>query len=179
MNVFFSSWASIGRIIIVVLLVYPGLILLLRLYGKRSLGKMNMFDFIITVAFGSTLASTILSKDVAIADGLLTFILLLTAQFLITWSAIRWEAVDRVIKSDPTLLYYDGNYVADALRRERVSKHEIIAEVRLAGHADMKEVFAVVLETTGEISVMGRNGAIHTTALDTVANYERATQSSS
>ena len=69
---FFDSWAGLLRVLVVGTLAYAALVLLLRVTGKRTLSKMNAFDLIVTVALGSTLATVLLSKDVALAEGVLT-----------------------------------------------------------------------------------------------------------
>ena len=67
-QIFFTSWTSIFRTLIIGVLAYVGLILMLRVSGKRTLSKMNAFDLIVTVALGSTLATVLLTKSVALAD---------------------------------------------------------------------------------------------------------------
>ncbi len=63
---FFDSWAALGRIVVVGVLAYIGLVFLLRVSGKRTLSKMNAFDLVITIALGSTFATVLLSKSVAL-----------------------------------------------------------------------------------------------------------------
>lgn len=72
-NIFFDSWESIFRTVVITILAYVLLILLLRVSGKRTLSKMNAFDFIVTIALGSTLATVMLNKNVALIDGVLAF----------------------------------------------------------------------------------------------------------
>ena len=71
------------------ILAYAALVLSLRFSGKRTLAKMNVFDLVVTVS-GSTLATITLSNDVALAQGLLALALLITPQFAMTWSSVRW-----------------------------------------------------------------------------------------
>jgi uncharacterized membrane protein YcaP (DUF421 family) len=68
---FFDSWTGLGRVLVVGTLAYFALVLTLRVSGKRTLSKLNAFDLVVTVALGSTLATVLLSKDVALAEGLL------------------------------------------------------------------------------------------------------------
>jgi uncharacterized membrane protein YcaP (DUF421 family) len=75
-TVFFDGWDSLFRILIVGPIAYAALVALLRLGGKRSLSKMNAFDFVLTIAFGSALATTLLSREVALAEGVLVLALL-------------------------------------------------------------------------------------------------------
>jgi uncharacterized membrane protein YcaP (DUF421 family) len=66
---FFDSWTGMLRVVVVGTLAYAALVLLLRATGKRTLSKMNAFDLVVTVALGSTLATVLLSKDIALAEG--------------------------------------------------------------------------------------------------------------
>ena len=151
---FFDSWDSILRIAVIGPLAYVGLVLILRVSGKRTLGKMNAFDLVITVAFGSILASMILSSSVPLADGLAAFALLVLLQFLVTWTASHWKAFRSVVKAEPRLLAFRGHTLDDALRSERVTPGEIDAAVRDAGFANLGDTFAVILETDGSLAVL-------------------------
>ncbi len=91
---------------------------------------MNAFDLVVAVALGSTLATILLSRDVALAEGTLGFAVLIALQFLVAWSSVRSDFIGRLIKSDPSLLYYRGDMLADALRGERVTPAEVRTAVR-------------------------------------------------
>ncbi len=133
---------------------YAGLVLLLRISGKRTLSKMNAFDFVVTVAFGSTLASVLLSKDVTLAEGLTAFAVLVGLQYVVAWLSVRSSFVEHVVKATPSLLAWKGKLLYETLRRERVTDGEVHAAVREAGYAGLEAVEAVVLETDGQISVI-------------------------
>lgn len=172
MDIFFKSWESVLRVFVTVIFAYPGLIILMRVYGKRSLSKMNMFDFIITVALGSTFASTVIFPTISILDGLVTYAMLLSAQFLITNLSQRLPMFDRLIKSKPTLVYLDGEFLESDMRAMRVSKQEILAEVRQSGISCLDDVYAVVLENNGVMSVLPRKDPIRNSTLQSVSNFD-------
>ena len=155
---FFNTWSDLLRIVAVGAPAYVALLILLRLSGKRTLSKLNAFDLVITVAFGSCLASALLDRSLTLAEIVTAFALLVVLQFVITWTSVRWSAVDRLVKAEPALLYHRGAYVRDAMKRERVTESEIGAAVREQGHADVGQVDAVILETDGSISVVARAG---------------------
>ncbi|MGE3507563.1 MAG: DUF421 domain-containing protein [Vicinamibacterales bacterium] len=150
----FNGWQSIGRTLLAGVVIYALLVVLLRITGKRTLSKMNAFDFIVTVALGSTLASVLTSRSVPIADGVAALAVLVALQFAISWTAVRSPWVEGVIKSTPTLLVYRGAVRDDALLRQRVSTEEVEAAVRSAGLAAVADAGAVVLETDGSFSVI-------------------------
>ncbi len=159
MNVFFDSWTGLARVLIVGVLAYAAFVALLRFSGKRTLSKMSAFDLVVTIALGSILATVLLSKDVALAEGVLAFSLLIALQFLITWLSVRSDAVHSLVKSEPTLLFFRGRFLPDALRRERVSRAEAEAAVRQHGLGTIDEVVAIVLETDGSMSVIDRTAS--------------------
>jgi uncharacterized membrane protein YcaP (DUF421 family) len=135
---------------------YVGLVTLVRISGKRTLAKLNAFDLVVTVALGSTLASVLLPRDAALVDGLLALAVLVGAQFAVAWAQVRSGGFRRVVKSRPTLLLRGGEWLEEALRRERVARDEVLAAVRASGLGDLGEVEAVVLETDGTLSVVRR-----------------------
>lgn len=151
-----DSW-GILRILIITPLAYLALLVMLRVSGKRSLSKMNAFDFVVTVALGSMLASTITSKSVKYFEGLLAMALLLLLQFIITWSSVRSQRVSDLVKNKPALLMYNGIYQRRQMTLERVTESEIQSAIRDAGHLDASDVAAVVLETDGSFAVISGN----------------------
>jgi uncharacterized membrane protein YcaP (DUF421 family) len=172
-DVFFQGWGALGRTLVVGVLAYVALVLLVRVSGKRTLSKMNAFDLIVTVALGSTLATILLSPDVALAEGVLALGLLILLQYLVAWSAVRVGWFRRVVKSDPALLFYDGRFLEAALRRERVTRDEVLAAARGQGMVDLAEVGGVVLETDGSFSVLARaSGVQRESTLRTVRRPE-------
>lgn len=153
-KIFFDSWESIIRTAVITVLAYILLIFLLRTSGKRTLSKMNAFDFIVTIALGSTLATVLLNKDVALADGVLAFLLLILLQMIITWLSTRNKSFSKLIKSTPTLLLYKGSLLKAAMTKERITEDEIHAIIREKGLASYQEADAIVLETDGSLTVI-------------------------
>lgn len=152
---FFGNWHGIIRTLVVGVLSYVGLVVFLRVSGKRTLAKLNAFDLVVTVALGSTLASMILSRDVAMIEGMLGLAVLIGLQFAVTWTSVRFAWVSRAVRSEPTLLLHRGRILEHAMRKQRVAESELRAAIRSAGVASLESVEAVVLETDGSLSVVG------------------------
>ncbi len=151
---FFDGWTGIARTIIVGTLAYIALIAILRISGKRTLAKMNAFDLIVTVALGSTLATILLSEDVALAEGVTAFLTLIALQYVIARLSIAAPWFQRLIKSEPTLLLYQGRLLEGAMQAERVTREEVLAAIRSQGMSRLDEVGAVVLETDGSFTTL-------------------------
>lgn len=156
MGIFFNSWNDLGRVLILGILGYISLVILLRVSGNRTLSKLNAFDFVVTIALGSTFGSFILNKNISLADGVMGFAVLIGMQYVVSWLTVRSRAVKKMIKSEPSLVYYNGEYLEDSMKRSRVIESEIEQSVRNQGYANLEKVEAVVLETDGSFSIISK-----------------------
>lgn len=170
-KIFFDNWESIVRIAINTVLAYAAMVILLRVSGKRTLSKMNAFDFIVTVALGSSLATVALSKSVPLLDGVLAFVLFVSLQYCLTWLSVRFKVVKQIITNDPVLLLYQGKMLHDVMKRERVTEDEIYVAARENGTTDLQDIHAIILETTGTISVISERNAQVADAMHDIENY--------
>ena len=146
---------AIARGLILGAIAMVWVILLIRMNGLRSLSKMTNFDFIMTVAMGSLVASA------AQAEKLNVFVQIIAAMaglFLFQHIVARIRRTSRrmedALQNEPILLMKDGQIIHSALDAERVAESDLIAKLREANALDMSKVKAVVLETTGDISVL-------------------------
>lgn len=168
-NIFFDSWESVVRTIIITVLAYVLLIVLLRISGKRTLSKMNAFDLIVTIALGSTLATVMLSKDVALLDGVIAFFLLIFLQYVITWLSVRYKKVSKIVKSTPALLVYKGEMLREMMLKERIDEDEIYSILREKGLASVAEADAVILETDGTLTVVRNLNSLNTSVMNHIS----------
>ena len=150
----FDSWAGLGRVLVVGTLAYGALVAILRISGKRTLTKLNAFDLVVTVALGSTLATVLLSKSVPLAEGILAMALLVFLQFVITWLSVRSPGFQNLVKSEPTLIMHQGQFLDGAMRLQRITREEVMAALRSNGVSDAAQVAAVILETDGTIALI-------------------------
>lgn len=169
-NFLFQDWVLLGRTAVVGVASYVALIAILRVSGKRTLAKMNAFDFIVTIALGSTMASILLSPDVALAEGLLALMLLVSLQYVTAWTSSRFGRFKRIVTSEPTLLFMRGEPLPRAMASERVAEMELHQAARQQGFASLGDVEAIVLESDGTFSVLGR-GSGDQSALATVPRF--------
>lgn len=154
----FDDWMGLVHVLALAPLAYAALVLMLRVSGKRTLSKMNAFDFVVTVAMGSMLASIILSDSVALLEGVAGMGVLIALQFLITWLSVRSATVARLVKAEPSLLFHQGSFLDAQMRKMRVTRTEVEAAIRLHSLDSMDSVAAVVLETDGTFSVISTSG---------------------
>ncbi|MGP1375072.1 MAG: DUF421 domain-containing protein [Almyronema sp.] len=154
---FFENWAEILRIVITSVATYLAVVVFIRVSGKRSTSKMNNFDWVVTVAMGSMVGSTILLKDVPILEGLVGIGALLGLQFAATKLTVIWPPVLTLLRAQPRIVFWQGEFLPQNMRQERVNHHEILSAVRESGYRSLQEVAVVILESNGELSVLGQS----------------------
>ena len=154
---FFDGWRDVGRVLALTAMSYVLLVAALRVLGNRTLAKMSAFDLVVTVALGSTLATIALSSQVSLAEGASALLTLALAQFAVAWTAARWTVIRRLANNRPIVLVIDGQIDSAAIRSARVTPAEVHQAIRNSGIGDVSTVAAVVLETDGSMSVIGRD----------------------
>lgn len=129
------------------------IIVLARLNGLRSFSKMSNFDFALTIATGSILASLIVSADPPWKE-LLALCTLFLARFAISKTRQAFGWVEDIIDNKPLMLMYEGVVLEKNLPLARVTRSDIRGKLREANAIQLNRVRAVVLEATGDVSVL-------------------------
>lgn len=168
----FDSWPDILRILLVGSASYLTLVVVLRLSGKRTLSQLNAFDFIVTVAIGSTLATILLNASVSWSEGAAALALLAGLQLIAAWISSRRPAARTVLTAKPALLLQNGRMQPEALEQNRLTESEVLQAVRGSGSGDIADIAAVVLETNGKLSVIETNKFGSGTALKDVKGVD-------
>ncbi|PEN11323.1 hypothetical protein CRI94_16180 [Longibacter salinarum] len=134
--------------------IYFVLLVLTRFTGLRSFSKMSSFDFAITVAIGSVVASTILAKSPSLLIGAVGLAVLYGIQYVVSTSRRMTETVERMVDNEPLLLMAGEEVISDHLDQARMTEDDLRSKLRMAGVTTPSEVLAVVFETTGDVSVL-------------------------
>jgi uncharacterized membrane protein YcaP (DUF421 family) len=166
----FESWESLRIVVLKGLLAYGFIVFFLRITGKRTLSKMNAFDLIVTVALGSTLANVLLSSDVSLAEGAVGMTLLILLQYIVTWLSVRVPNFQHLIKAEPQLLFHESRYLETTMKKERITREELLAAARAQGFGDMADVSSIVLETDGTLSVLRSSPEPSRSTLESVSD---------
>ncbi len=164
-----TSWPDIGRIVATGLLVFVALLAYVRVVGLRSFAKMSAVDFAATVAIGSAVASVIISPATSLASGVATLAVLFAIPWALNGARSRSTAVAAVVDNDPRMLMRDGEILYETLRKEGVAIGDLRAKLREANVLQLDQVRAVVLETTGDISVLHGEADVEPWLLEGVA----------
>lgn len=161
-----TSGQTAGLVVLSGLGILTATIIMTRIVGLRTFSKMSSFDFAITVATGSIIAS-ITVTSASLANGVIGLATLLALQWTIAWLRRHSQAA-KVVDNTPRLLMVDGEFVPGALTHARVTRDDVLAKLREANCLRLSDARAVVLETTGDISVLHGDGPIDDVLLEGV-----------
>lgn len=151
-----TSWKDTLNITLTSIGIYFAIILLTRLVGKRSFSKMSSFDFAITVAIGSVIASTILPYDVNLIEGFLGLLTIYILQLILAHIR-KYPIVQSLVDNKPFLLMYGMDIIYHKLRKAKVAESDLKAKLREANVTHLNQVKAVIFESTGDVSVLHKN----------------------
>lgn len=147
-----ATWERLAVVVIAGTVAYLLVIVLTRISGLRSLAKMSTFDFAATVAVGSTVASVV-TGSVPLAAGVLGLVLLFVLQWVIALLR-RYNALGGVVDNRPILLMAGPEVVEDNMRHARISREELWSQLRMSGVHGRQQVHCVIMETTGDFTVL-------------------------
>lgn len=139
------------------ILIFFVIILMTRLIGLRSFAKFTAYDFAFTVAVGSIISS-ILTSATSIVHGSVAIGSLLILTFIFSYLQRKMPALSSLMSNQPLLLMENGDILYKNLKYARVEKTQLVAKLREANVTDYDQVKAVVLESTGDISVLHKAG---------------------
>jgi len=166
-ELFFKDWPSLLHVGICTIVAFLVLFLFIRISGKRTLAKLNAFDFVVTVALGSTLAYMMLAM-VPLVEGALVLALIIMMQYIFAWLAKSSHKMEVLINSTPLLVFYNGKFLEYGMKQGSITEEEIYAAIRGEGIDYIEDVKAVVMELNGEMTVVRKSSGSGLSSLDDV-----------
>jgi uncharacterized membrane protein YcaP (DUF421 family) len=130
---------------------------MMRVVGQREAGGLGVTDILVVVLVAEAAAAGLHGDASSVTDGLLLVATILFWSIAFDAIAYRWPRLERVIKAQPRLLIKDGAVNPQVLRRELMSRAELLSQLRLHGIEDPAEVERAYLEPTGMISIIRRD----------------------
>ncbi len=152
-----TTWTEIIMVLISAIGIYIAVILFTRLSGLRSFSKMSSFDFAMTVAVGSLIATTILTEDPPLIQAIIGLGALYILQIGIAKLRGVSPLINKLVDNQPILLMKGQHMLDENLKATKVTPDDLRAKLREANVTDLSQIKAVIMETTGDISVLHSN----------------------
>lgn len=139
--------------------IYAGLLLALRLFGKREVGQFTLYDLVFILLVANALQPAITGPDTSLGSGFVLIVALVGTNYIVG----RLDSMPRfhrLFTAPPAVIVRDGKYLLDVMKREGVDQEEVEMSMREHGIVDLKEVQLAVLEPDGTISIVPAGVAI-------------------
>lgn len=140
-------------------------LLLIRTMGKRSLGQLSVFDFVIIIALGSAVGDPMFYEDVPLLYGMAVVTVVVGLERMLALMTSRQARVELLVDSSPTVLVREGVVDYTALRHELMSVSELFQALRMNGVEQLDDVALAVLEPSGHMSIRTGTGTEMTSEL--------------
>ncbi|MGV8932532.1 MAG: DUF421 domain-containing protein [Luteimonas sp.] len=147
-------WQFVLRAVV----VYVGVMVLVRLSGKRAVGQFTPFDLVLLILIGNAVQNGMNGGDNSLTGAMILAVCLIALNYGVAWLTARSPHARRLIEGRSVELARDGKIFRDVLRHELVSKSDFREAMREAGCDEIEHIKLAMLETNGHISVLTNSG---------------------
>ncbi|MFY9121045.1 MAG: DUF421 domain-containing protein [Syntrophomonadaceae bacterium] len=138
--------------------MYVLALVMIRLLGKRALGELGPFDFVVMTGVGHTVVSVALDRSIPYYEGIIILATLVGLEYLMGFMAMKNQTLSNLIVGKPVVLIEDGRIIRENLAREKFNVDDLMQELRKQGIRDIDEVERGILESCGGFSVILNEG---------------------
>lgn len=138
-------------------LLYALVILTMRLMGKRQIGELQPYEFVITIMISDLAALPMQDSRYPLLLGIVPIVTLLLLKMLLSFVQLKWQYARKIIDGEPTLLIYNNKINYNALKKQQINLDELMEELRLLGYFDLNNIEFAVLENNGKVSILPSN----------------------
>lgn len=129
-------------------------LIMVRLLGKRALGELGPFDFVVMTGVGHTVVSIALDKSIPFYEGVIILSTLAVLEYMMSYLSLKNQTLSNIITGKPVVLIDNGRIIKENLAREKFNVDDLLQELRKQGIRDIDEVEKGVLESCGGFSVI-------------------------
>ena len=139
------------------ILLYSLVVLTMRLMGKRQIGELQPYEFVITIMISDLASLPMQDQRYPLLQGIVPIITLLFLKTLITLVELKFQAARNILDGSPCILIYNGKINYNALKRQQLNLDELFEELRLAKCYNLDEIQYGILENSGQLSILPKN----------------------
>ncbi len=156
---FVIDWFLTMESLVGAIFVYVTIIAVFKFSPKRTLSRLTAFDLIIPLTLGPIMAMTILDPDVTYVQGLISFAFLIVLHTIVSRWMYRSEKFLKTVRSEPVLLFHNGEKLKKAMHREIITDDDITEALHVVGLDSLEKVKEIILESDGGISIIRKSSA--------------------
>jgi uncharacterized membrane protein YcaP (DUF421 family) len=137
-------------------IMYWGLFLLFRFVLRRDTGSAGVSDLLFVVLLGDAAQNGMIGQGDTVPDALMVIAVLAGWNYLLDWAGYHVPLIGRLNDPPPLPLVRNGRLVTSNLRREHITRDEVMGALRDKGVEHLADVKVMFLESDGAFSVVRR-----------------------
>lgn len=134
--------------------IYFFMFILMRVWGKKHLGEVTAFDFILLLFISEAVQNSLVDDDKSLPGGMIVIVTFLVWSTILNKLSYRFKKIERLLDGTPKVIVKDGKPIPEVLKKEEISEQELFKAFREEGVNDLKKVKQATIETNGHISVV-------------------------
>lgn len=134
--------------------VYGGLLILFRIILKRQAGGLNVSDLLLMVLVADAVQNGMAGEYTTVTEALVLGATLMASNFLVDWLTYHVSWIDRFMNPAPMPVVFDGRMIKRNMRREMLTREELMTQLRLQGVDKLTDVKRAIVEADGKLSVI-------------------------
>lgn len=135
-------------------ILYVLVVLVMRLMGKRQIGELQPYEFVITIMISDLASLPMQDTRLPLLLGVVPILTLLLLKILLSQLQLKSQFTRKIIEGEPSILIYKSKINYKVLKSQQINIDELMEEIRLLGYFDLEEIQYAILETNGHISVL-------------------------
>ncbi|GIQ70135.1 DUF421 domain-containing protein [Xylanibacillus composti] len=153
-------------------LIYFVLFLVLRLMGKREIGKLSVFDLVISITIAEMAAIVVENPNNEMVKGLLPIATLVSIQIIISWITLKSRKLRLLFDGRPSYLIRNGKLDRQEMRKQRYNLDDLMLQLRERNVTNVADVEFAILETSGKLNVVQKSEFPKTGSANGKIRYE-------
>ena len=137
--------------------VYIFIVLAIRLFGKKELAQLSVFDLVFILLISNSVQNAMVGSDSSLQGGMIAAGVLFVVNYIVKYFLYHDKRFGKLLQGEPVLLCHKGIIAMENLKKQEISLHELEAAIREHGIENIKDVDLAVLEVDGNISVLSDN----------------------
>ncbi|MBB6623985.1 DUF421 domain-containing protein [Clostridium gasigenes] len=134
--------------------LYILVVIVMRLMGKRQIGELQPYEFVITIMISDLAALPMQDTRLPLLLGIIPIITLLFVKTLLTQLQLKSQLARKVIEGEPCIMICKGKVNFKVLKKQQINLDELMEEIRLAGYFDLNQIEYAILENNGQLSFL-------------------------
>ncbi len=141
-------------VLIRTVILYSLVILVMRLMGKRQIGELQPYEFVITIMISDLAALPMQDTRLPLILGIIPIVTLLFIKTILTQLQLKSQTARKILEGEPCIIVRKGKINYDALKKQQINLDEVMEELRLAGYFDLNDIEYAILENNGQLSFL-------------------------